>query len=100
MNFEEIGPNNGSSKEHTKFGQHTSAASGRSGPSASLIALIVLGCLAITFVLQNSDHVRTHFLFFTTTTRVWTAIAVALVVGVGLDRLATVWWRRRKAKQT
>jgi hypothetical protein len=101
MTFEEIGPDHGgTSPEHSKFGQKKSAASGSSGPSASLIALVVLAALAVVFVLQNRSTVRTHFLFFTTTTRVWTAIGVALVVGIGLDRLATLWWRRRKSKST
>ena len=99
MTFEEIGPNHeSSSSDHNKFGQHKSAASGTSGPSASLIALIVLAGLAMVFVLQNRSYVRTHFLFFTATTRVWTAIGVALVVGAAIDRLASIWWRRRKAK--
>jgi hypothetical protein len=50
----------------------------------------------VIFILQNRDHVRTHFLFFTKTGRVWTTIGVALIVGAGLDRLFSLWWRRRK----
>ncbi|MCU1395156.1 MAG: hypothetical protein JWM34_3584 [Ilumatobacteraceae bacterium] len=82
-----------------KFVRHESAASGTNGPSAALIALLILIALAVTFVLQNRGEVRTHFLFFTKTAKVWATIGVALVIGVGLDRLFTLWWRRRKQQQ-
>ena len=72
------------------------ASSGQNGLNASLIALVTLVVIALIFVLQNRGEVRTHFLFFTKTSKVWATIAVALVVGVGLDRLFSVWWRRRK----
>ena len=83
-----------------KFANHKSASSGASGPSIALIALLALIALALAFVFQNRDEVRTHFLFFTKTAKVWTTIGVALVIGAGLDRLASIWWRRRKRKNT
>jgi len=72
------------------------AASGQNGVNATLVALLALAALAVIFVLQNRSEVRTHFLFFTKTSKVWTTIAVALVVGAGIDRLFSVWWRRRR----
>lgn len=74
------------------------AASGRGGPSLALIALLVLAGLALIFILQNQNEVRTHFLFFTKTSKVWASIGVAIVLGAALDRLASMWWRHRKQK--
>ena len=71
-------------------------ASGQKGLNATLIALVALIVVALIFVLQNRGEVRTHFLFFTKTSKVWATIAVALVVGAGLDRLFSLWWRRRR----
>jgi len=65
-----------------------------------VIALLVLAGLALIFVLQNQNEVRTHFLFFTKTSKVWASIGVAIVLGAALDRLASMWWRRRKQKDS
>jgi hypothetical protein len=62
----------------------------------AFIAFLVLVVLAVIFFAQNRSEVKTHFLFFTKTSKVWTTIGVAILIGVGLDRLFTVWWRRRK----
>jgi len=75
-------------------------SSGQNGVNATLIALVALVVVAVIFVLQNRDEVRTHFLFFTKTSKVWATIAVALVVGAGLDRLGSLWWRRRKQQSS
>ena len=74
----------------------TKTASGQNGLNGTLIALVALVAIALVFVLQNRAEVRTHFLFFTKTSKVWATIAVALVVGAGLDRLFSLWWRRRR----
>jgi uncharacterized integral membrane protein len=86
-------------KDDSKWGTaHKSAASGRSGPSIALVALIILVVLALVFVFQNQDRVTTHFLFFTTRAKVWATIGIAIIVGILLDRLFSVWWKRRKQK--
>jgi uncharacterized integral membrane protein len=71
-------------------------SSGQNGVNATLIAFVALAVIAVIFVLQNRGEVRTHFLFFTKTSKVWATIGVAIIVGVGLDRLFSLWWRRRK----
>ena len=72
------------------------AASGASGPNLKLIALIVLVGVAVTFVLQNRDRKSVDFLVFEINSRQWVNIAVAIAIGVVLDRLFLGWWRRRK----
>jgi uncharacterized integral membrane protein len=64
--------------------------------SPTLVGLIVIGAVALIFVLQNSRKTTVRFLFFDPTTRVWTAILVAMALGVVLDRLFLAWWRRRR----
>ena len=53
-------------------------ASGQQGVNVTLIAALVLAVLAVVFILQNRGEVRTHFLFFTKTSKVWATILVAL----------------------
>lgn len=71
----------------------------RRGPNAALIAFVVVVALAATFVLQNNDNeVRTHFLWYTTTSKVWPTIGIAIAIGIALDRLASMWWHHRRRK--
>jgi uncharacterized integral membrane protein len=75
------------------------AASGQSGPPLKLIALVVVAILTIVFVLRNGGDQEIDFLFFDVNTRSWTALAMALVLGAILDRLAIAWWRRRRNRR-
>jgi uncharacterized integral membrane protein len=77
----------------------TNAASGSKGPSAALIVFGVIAVLAIVFFLQNSEPVFIDFLVFEKKTTIRWSILMAIVLGVLLDRLATVWWRRRRSKK-
>jgi len=74
----------------------TSAASGRSGISPAFIAIVLLVAVTAVFILQNRERTTIDFLVFEVRSRVWTAIAVAIGLGVLLDRLVSIWWRRRK----
>jgi uncharacterized integral membrane protein len=70
----------------------------RSGISPTLIALVLLGALAIVFVLQNGtsaeiDYVGLHF-----EAPLWVVVALAIAVGILLDRLFSLWWRRRRTR--
>jgi len=71
----------------------------KGGVSPALIGLGVFAVLAGLFILQNRERTSIDFLFFEVHSRTWTAIAVAMVLGAILDRLGTIWWRRRKAAQ-
>lgn len=77
-------------------GQSDEELEGRGGPSPALIGLIVLVALAIVFVVQNRERAEINFLFFEFNNRVWTVIAISLVLGILLDRLLLMWWRRRR----
>jgi uncharacterized integral membrane protein len=71
----------------------------RSGPSPTLIAFIVVAVLVAIFILQNSHDTNIEFLFVDVSAPVWVAFAIALVLGALLDRLITMWWRRRKRRE-
>jgi uncharacterized integral membrane protein len=67
-----------------------------------LPALIILGIVivvAIVFIAQNSDKATIQFLFIEVTTRIWAGFLIAIALGVVLDRLFSMWWRRRKQRE-
>ena len=68
----------------------------RSGISPALIALAVVVALALVFVIQNTEQAPVQLLFWERQMSVWVAIAIAIVIGVVLDRLVSTWWRRRR----
>lgn len=74
----------------------TGAQSGRNGPSVALIAFGVVAVLAIVFFLQNSEETTIDFWFFESTTTIRWSILMAIVVGVVLDRMFSIWWHRRR----
>ena len=76
-----------------------SASSGRSGPSAAAIGFVVLLVVSGVFILQNRERTTIDVLVFELRSRVWTAIAVAIGLGVLLDRLISAWWRRRRRER-
>jgi hypothetical protein len=69
--------------------------SGEAGPPIKLIAFLIIAALTVIFVFQNREKHAIDFLFFEVNTRTWFALAVAVVLGVILDRLFISWWRRR-----
>jgi uncharacterized integral membrane protein len=68
----------------------------RTGISPALIAALVVVAGAIVFILQNTEQAPLQFLFFERRMSVWVAIAIAIGVGVIIDRLLSAWWRRRR----
>lgn len=70
--------------------------SGRNGPNVPLILGGVVVVLTLIFFLKNSQNVNLDFLIFTKTTTVRWAIFLAILLGVLIDRLFGIWWRRRR----
>lgn len=61
-----------------------------------LVGLVVVAGLALLFALQNRNRTPVQFLFWEVNSRQWVSIAVAIALGVLLDRLFQAWWRRRR----
>lgn len=70
------------------------ATSGRNGPSVALIGLAVVIVLFVVFFLQNSEPVSIDFLIFEKNTTIRWSLLVAVVLGILVDRIFTMWWRR------
>jgi len=75
------------------------ASGGSSGPSRALIGFLVVAGLFALFFLQNGGDVKVQFLMFEKTTTVRISIIVAVLFGILLDRLFSMFWRHRKAKK-
>jgi uncharacterized integral membrane protein len=71
----------------------------RSGISPMLIALVVIGVLAIVFVLQNGKSTQIDYVGLNFEAPLWVILALAIVVGIVLDRLFSLWWRRRRRER-
>ena len=86
------------SVENTKFGNEVprEAASGNKGPNITLIGVAILVVLFVVFFLQNSETLSIDFLFFEKKTTIRWSLLVAVVLGVLIDRIFAIWWRRRQ----
>ena len=73
----------------------TRVASGRSGPSIALIAFLIVAAYAIGFFFRNGHQTEVDYIFGETDTTLRWALLLAVVLGIVLDRLVTMWWRRR-----
>ena len=69
---------------------------GRNGPSLFLILAIIVAAIAAIFIAQNREEAEIQFLFFDGTFRIWTAITFSIALGVLLDRMILMWWRRAR----
>jgi uncharacterized integral membrane protein len=70
----------------------------RGGPPIGLIAFVGLAALTVVFVLQNREFSQIDFLVVEVESRQWVIILVSIAIGVVLDRLFLMWWRRRRKK--
>ena len=73
-------------------------ASGRSGPNLTLIGLGIVCGLFVIFFLLNSRKMNVDFLVFEKTTTVRWTIVVAMLLGIAIDRIFSIWWRRRRGR--
>ncbi len=78
-------------------GQQT-AASGRNGPSVTLIGLAVVVVLFVVFFLQNGEEQKIDFLVFEKDTTIRWSLLVAVFLGAAIDRIFSMWWRRRRKR--
>jgi uncharacterized integral membrane protein len=78
--------------------QREVAASGRNGPNITLIGLAVVIVLFVVFFLQNGEEQKIDFLIFEKDTTIRWSLLVAVVLGILVDRIFTMWWRRRRKR--
>jgi uncharacterized integral membrane protein len=90
MSFENLNTSNEPQREV--------AASGRNGPSITLIGLGIVIVLFVVFFLQNGEDQKIDFLIFEKDTTIRWSLLVAVVLGILADRIFTMWWRRRRKR--
>ncbi len=71
-------------------------SAGRNGPPIYLILFLVVAIVTAVFIAQNRERTNVEFLFFDFNSRRWTMILIAIALGVLLDRLILMWWRRAR----
>lgn len=69
------------------------------GVSPTLIGFLVVAVLAVIFFLQNGEQSEIDLWFFTWDTTIRWSLLVAMAIGVLLDRLFSLFWRRSRAKR-
>ena len=75
------------------------SGAGRNGPGLFLILTIIVAIITAVFIAQNRERTQVEFLFFDFSSRIWTAIAIAIGLGILLDRLVLAWWRRARKRK-
>jgi uncharacterized integral membrane protein len=63
---------------------------------ARIVAALIIVGLLIAFVVENSEQVNVHFVFFSHRVSLIWALVIAAVLGVLADRLFL--WRRRRTR--
>ena len=79
--------------EHREEGQ-------REGINPTVVIAVIVGIVALIFVLSNLGGVSINFLFIHFRWPAWLMFALMIGVGVLLDRVFLWWWGRRKAART
>ena len=68
------------------------------GLSPTLIAGIVIALAALDFIVQNRQDITIHFLLFTVSSKVWTALVVTSVLAIVAAELLGRHLRRQRNK--
>ena len=71
-------------------------SAGRNGPPIFLILFIIVAIVTAVFIAQNRERTNVEFLFLDFNSRRWTTILISIALGVLLDRLILLWWRRAR----
>ena len=69
----------------------------RDGINPTVVIAIIVGIVALVFVLSNLGAVSINFLFINFRWPAWLMFALMIGAGVLLDRVFLWWWARRKA---
>ncbi|MGI8662408.1 MAG: LapA family protein [Acidimicrobiales bacterium] len=69
----------------------------RGGLHPAFIAGLILALALLDFVLQNTDDVRVHFLFLSTTKPLWLLLLLTSALAIGAAEVFALAWRRRRS---
>jgi uncharacterized integral membrane protein len=63
-----------------------------------LVGALVLLVLLVAFIVGNSQNVEVSFIFFKTSISLIWALLIAVILGLGIDRLIIAMMKHRKNK--
>lgn len=87
----------GKGADTAKWGRkHQSAESGKGGLSPALIAAAVVVAILAIFFVKNGDATNIDFVVFEKNTTLRWLILMSILLGAVLDRVLSIWWRRRR----
>jgi uncharacterized integral membrane protein len=72
---------------------------GRNGPGIFLVLVVLVAAVIAVFIAQNAERAGIEFLFFDFNSRIWVAIAISIALGILLDRVIIMWWRRARKRK-
>ncbi|NNE73991.1 MAG: LapA family protein [Acidimicrobiales bacterium] len=83
-------------EQHTPIpGDDTAGGPGPAAIFKMVVAAVVLAA-AVAFAVQNAQSVEVEFLSWSFSIRLIILLVISAAVGVGLQSLVAVLWRRRK----
>lgn len=101
-----MGPNDNSGGDNgtdrAKFGgEHHPTSLGHRGPNLAVVVAVLVAAFCFIFFIKNGGETNIKFVFFNKTTTMRWAILMAIVLGIVIDRLLSIWWhhRRRKSRE-
>jgi len=65
-------------------------------PPVALILGGIVAALAVVFVVQNTGDANVKFLWVDFNSSVWLVIILSVALGIIIDRLFSIWWRRSR----
>jgi uncharacterized integral membrane protein len=69
---------------------------GEGGLHPAMLGAVVLALVAIAFIVQNTDRVEVHFLFFSKDAPLWLLLLVTSAVAIAAAEVAGWSLRRRR----
>jgi uncharacterized integral membrane protein len=86
-------------RQKSKWNKSMTPQGGHDGPSPRIIVAAIAALVLLIFILRNGHSTTINFLFFSWDTTVRWSLFIAVLLGVGLDRLVIWGLARRKSHE-
>jgi len=86
-------------RQKSKWNKSMTPQGGHDGPSPRIIVAAIAAVVLLIFILRNGHATTINFLFFSWDTTVRWSLFIAVLLGVGLDRLIVWGLARHKSHE-